>query len=89
MAKPASAVAAALALSPTTVRNHISHCCKKLGAKDKAELVNLMLNHYCPVNVTVKRRRANTGVALRAILFGADFSAPWPSDVFQRISPLS
>ena len=44
MAKPAYTVAAALALPPTTVRNHISHCFKKLGAKDKAELANLMLN---------------------------------------------
>ena len=35
-------------------------------------------NHYCPVNVTVKRRRANTGAALRAILFGADLKSDGP-----------
>ena len=37
-----SLIAAALALSPTTVRNHISHCFKKLGVKNKAELANLL-----------------------------------------------
>ena len=40
-----SGIAAALALSPTTVRNHIAHCFKKLGVKNKAELANLMLNN--------------------------------------------
>ena len=39
-----SGIAATLALSPTTVRNHISHCFKKLGVKNKAELANLMSN---------------------------------------------
>ena len=39
-----SAIAAALALSPTTVRNHISHCFKKLGVTNKAELANLLSN---------------------------------------------
>ena len=39
-----SAIAAALLLSPSTVRNHISHCFKKLGVKNKAELANLMSN---------------------------------------------
>ena len=37
-----SAIAAALALSPTTVRNHISNCFKKLAVKNKAELANLL-----------------------------------------------
>ena len=39
-----SAISAALALSPTTVRNHISHCFKKLDVKNKAELANLLGN---------------------------------------------
>lgn len=39
-----SAISAALALSPATVRNHISHCFKKLGVNNKAELANLMSN---------------------------------------------
>ena len=39
-----SAISSALALSPATVRNHISHCFKKLGVKNKAELANLMIN---------------------------------------------
>ena len=39
-----SAISAALALPPATVRNHISHCFKKLGVKNKAELANLMSN---------------------------------------------
>lgn len=39
-----SGIAAALALSPTTVRNHVSRCFKKLGVKNKAELANLMSN---------------------------------------------
>ena len=38
------AIAAALSLSPTTVRNHISHCFQKLGVKNKAELANMMSN---------------------------------------------
>ncbi len=29
-------------------------------------------NHYCPVNASAKPQRANTGAALRAILFGVD-----------------
>ena len=37
-----SAISVALALSPTTVRNHISHCFKKLGVKNKAELANFL-----------------------------------------------
>ena len=37
-----SAIAVALALSPTTVRNHISNCFKKLAVKNKAELANLL-----------------------------------------------
>ena len=37
-----SAISVALALSPTTVRNHISNCFKKLGVKNKAELANLL-----------------------------------------------
>lgn len=40
-----SGIAAVLALSPTTVRNHISHSFKKLGVKNKAELANLMSNN--------------------------------------------
>ena len=36
------AISAALSLSPATVRNHISHCFKKLGVKNKAELANLL-----------------------------------------------
>ncbi len=40
-----SGIAAALALSPTTVLNHVSRCFKKLGVKNKAELANLMLNN--------------------------------------------
>ena len=43
-----SAIAAALALSPTTVRNHISHCFKKLGVKNKAELANLLASKRRP-----------------------------------------
>ena len=39
-----SAIAAGLALSPATVRNHISHCFKKLGVTNKAELANLLSN---------------------------------------------
>lgn len=39
-----SAISAALALSPTTVRNHIAHCFKKLDVKNKAELANLLWN---------------------------------------------
>ena len=39
-----SAISAALALSPTTVRNHISRCFKKLDVKNKAELANLLGN---------------------------------------------
>ena len=39
-----SAISAALALSPTTVRNHISHGFKKLDVKNKAELANLLGN---------------------------------------------
>ena len=39
-----SAISVALALSPTTVRNHISHCFKKLDVKNKAELANLLGN---------------------------------------------
>ena len=38
------AIAAALSLSPTTVRNHISHCFQKLGVKNKAELANMTSN---------------------------------------------
>ncbi len=41
-----SAIAGALALSPTTVRNHISHCFKKLGVKNKAELANLLSSKW-------------------------------------------
>ena len=37
-------IASALALSPTTVRNHIAHCFKKLDVKNKAELANLLGN---------------------------------------------
>ena len=37
-----SAIAVALALSPTTVRNHISNCFKKLAVRNKAELANLL-----------------------------------------------
>ena len=37
-----SVIAAALALAPTTVRNHISHCFKKLVVTNKAELANLL-----------------------------------------------
>ena len=37
-----SVIAAALALAPTTVRNHISHCFKKLEVTNKAELANLL-----------------------------------------------
>ena len=37
-----SAISVALALSPTTVRNHISNCFKKLGVKNKAELANFL-----------------------------------------------
>lgn len=39
-----SAISVALALSPSTVRNHISRCFMKLGVKNKAELANLMSN---------------------------------------------
>ena len=39
-----SAIRVALALSPTTVRNHISHCFEKLDVKNKAELANLLGN---------------------------------------------
>ena len=39
-----SAISAALALAPTTVRNHIAHCFKKLDVKNKAELANLLGN---------------------------------------------
>lgn len=34
-----SAIAVSLSLSPATVRNHISHCFRKLGVNNKAELV--------------------------------------------------
>ena len=44
-----SAIAVALALSPATVRNHISHCFKKLGVRNKAELANLLANKKWPV----------------------------------------
>ena len=40
-----SAIAAGLALSPATVRNHISHCFKKLDVTNKAELANLLSNN--------------------------------------------
>ena len=39
-------IASALALSPTTVRNHIAHCFKKLDVKNKAELANLLGNSW-------------------------------------------
>ena len=39
-----SAISAALALSPTTVRNHIAHGFKKLDVRNKAELANLLGN---------------------------------------------
>ena len=38
-----SSISAAFALSPATVRNHISHCYKKLGVNNKVELANLMI----------------------------------------------
>ncbi len=38
------AIADVLGLSPTTVRNHISHSFKKLSVRNKAELANLMSN---------------------------------------------
>ena len=41
-----SAISAALALSPTTVRNHISHGFKKLDVNNKAELANLLGNKW-------------------------------------------
>jgi DNA-binding CsgD family transcriptional regulator len=37
-----SLISTSLALAPVTVRNHISHCFKKLGVASKAELANLM-----------------------------------------------
>jgi DNA-binding CsgD family transcriptional regulator len=39
-----SAISVAFELSPTTVRNHLSHCYKKLGIHNKAELVHLLAN---------------------------------------------
>ena len=39
-----SAIAVAFELSSTTVRNHLSHCYKKLGIHNKAELALLLAN---------------------------------------------
>ena len=39
-----SAISAALTLAPATVRNHLSHCYKKLGVNSKTELTKLLAN---------------------------------------------
>ena len=38
-------IAAALSLSPATVRNHIAHCFKKLGVTNKSELIHRVDHH--------------------------------------------
>ena len=43
-----SVISTSLALAPVTVRNHISHCFKKLGVSSKAELASLMTNKRQP-----------------------------------------
>jgi DNA-binding CsgD family transcriptional regulator len=43
-----SAISVAFSLSPATVRNHLSHCYKKLGIHNKAELVNLLASKARP-----------------------------------------
>ena len=39
-----TAISATLSLAPSTVRNHISSCFKKLAVKNKSELANLLGN---------------------------------------------
>lgn len=37
-----SEIATGLSLSPSTVRNHIAHCFRKLGVNNKMELARLL-----------------------------------------------
>ena len=59
-------VAAALKLSPATVRTHLRHVFEKTGVRRQADLVKLMASYPAPI-LTRRRRAQRPNRALPAV----------------------